>query len=86
MKHYPNKIVKNVGSPKREGEYIEAYKELNPKARRHDNMDIAAVVTKSGQRGHVLLPEGINRSHDNNYHRGEGFISNEDLRKNMKKQ
>ena len=82
---YPNKIVVNVKSPNNEQDYITAYKEMNPQAKRHDNKDIAAVKTLRGEYGHVLLSPSANRSRDHEHHRGESFISNNDLRKQMKK-
>lgn len=82
---YPNRIVINVKSPKRERDYIEAYKQLNPKAGRRDGKDISAVKTTSGEYGHVLLSQDKNRSKDKNPHHGEDFISNEELRKRIKK-
>ena len=82
---YPNRIVVNVKSPKNERDYIEAYKQLNPKANKPDGKDIAAVKTPNGEYGHVLLNENVNRSKDKNPHRGESFISNDELRKQMKK-
>ena len=85
MKNYPNKNVKNVKSPKNEQQYINAYKDLNPRAKRKDNLDVAAVVSASGERGHALVNQKPNRSHDTDYHRGQNFISNEELRKHMKK-
>lgn len=84
MNNYPNKNVKNVKSPKNERQYINAYKELNPKANKKDNLDVAAVVSTSGERGHALVDQKHNRSHDTNYHRGQNFISNDELRKHMK--
>lgn len=82
---YPNKNVKNVKSPKNEKQYINAYKELNPRANRKDNLDVAAVVSASGERGHALVNQKYNRGHDASYHRGQSFISNDELRKHMKK-
>lgn len=82
---YPNRIVVNVKSPKNERDYIEAYKQLNPSAGRRDDKDVSAVKTTNGEYGHVLLDQGKNRSKDKNPHRGESFISNEELRKRMKK-
>lgn len=82
---YPNKNVVNVKSPKNEKDYIAAYKELNPAAKKNDGLDIAAVKTTSGQYGHVLLKQEDNRSRDKNVHRGKDFISNDELRKQMKK-
>ena len=85
MKNYPNKTVKNVKSPKNEKEYIQAYSQLNKNSKKNDGFDISAVKTKSGERGHALLPQNINRSKDNQYHHGKDFISNSELRKQMKK-
>lgn len=76
-----NKIGKNRTSPKNENDYIMAYIKANPIAKKHDGMDIAAVVTKDGIKGHGLLPEDINRSHDKEYHRVKNFISDTELRK-----
>ena len=85
MSHYPNKIVKNRQSPNNEVEYRNTYKKINKEACKSDILDIAAVITKDGVRGHVLLPQEINRSKDSDYHRGIGFISDEELRQEMKK-
>lgn len=82
---YPNRIVVNVKSPKNETDYIRAYKQLNPSASKRDGKDISAVRTISGEYGHVLLDPSKNRSKDKNPHRGEDFISNEELRKKIKK-
>lgn len=76
-----NKIAKNRTSPKNENDYIQAYKKLNPKASRHDNYDIAAVIAKDGTKGHGLLPEDINRGHDKDYHRVKNFIPDTELKK-----
>ena len=76
-----NKIGKNRTSPKNENDYITAYIKENPTAKRQDGMDIAAVITKDGTRGHGLLPEDINRSHDNGYHRIKDFIPDSELKK-----
>ncbi len=76
-----NKIAKNRTSPKNENQYIEAYKELNPKANKHDNYDIAAVIAKDGTRGHGLLLDEINRGHDTDYHRVKSFIPDTELKK-----
>ena len=78
-----NKIAKNRTSPKNENQYIEAYKELNPKANKHDNYDIAAVTAKDGTKGHGLLLEDINRGHDNNYHIVKDFIPDSELKNKM---
>lgn len=80
---YDNKLVKNRKSPSNEQDYINAYRELNPKACRRDNLDIACVTSKSGERGHALVNQSINRSKDNGYHRGTDFISDKDLKKKM---
>jgi len=84
MSKYENKIVRNRPSPKNEDQYIKAYKELNPKAAKIDNKDISAVKTKNGVNGHVLLNQSVNRSKDTNYHRGEDFIPDTELRKKIK--
>lgn len=82
---YPNKNVVNVKSPKNEAQFIAAYKEMNHRANKpNDGLDVSAVRTVSGQRGYVLLPEDINRSKDHGVHRGQDFISKEDLEKHMK--
>ena len=47
-----NKIAKNIKSPKNESALIEEYKKANPRAKKPDNLDIAAVKTKSGEIGH----------------------------------
>ncbi len=78
-----NKIGKNRISPKNENDYIAAYIKENPAAKRQDGMDIAAVITKDGTRGHGLLPEDINRSHDKDYHRIKDFITDNKLKKNF---
>ena len=84
-KHYPNRNVVNVKSPKNEAECRAAYAELNPAAKRRDGKDISAVRTVSGEYGYALLPEGVNRSRDGKAHRGESFISRSEVRKQMKK-
>lgn len=78
-----NRIAKNRPSPKNEDAYIQAYLKVNPTAKKHDNLDVAAVITKSGEKGHALVKEGINRSHDEKYHRVEDFILDKELKKNM---
>ena len=84
MKQYPNRNVRNVKSPKNEQAYINAYKEMNPKAKKPGGLDISAVKTVSGERGYALLPENANRSKDRDVHRGQSFISKEDLQEHMK--
>ena len=76
-----NKIGKNRTSPKNEDDYIAAYLKANPSAKKQDGMDISAVITKDGIRGHGLLSEGINRSHDKEYHRVKNFIPDSELKK-----
>ena len=76
-----NKIGKNRTSPKNEADYIAAYLKKNPAAKREDRIDIAAVVTKDGIKGHGLLPENINRGHDEDYHRIKNFIPDSELKK-----
>ena len=76
-----NKIGKNRTSPKNENDYIAAYLKANPAAKKEDGMDISAVITKDGTRGHGLLPEEINRSHDKDYHRVKNFIPDSELKK-----
>ena len=45
--------------------------EINPKAKKSDGLDIAAVVAKDGTRGHALLPEDVNRGKHSGFHRGK---------------
>ena len=78
-----NKIAKNRTSPKNESEYIAAYLKENPSAKKADGLDIAAVITKDGIKGHGLLPEETNRSHDEEYHRVKNFIPDSELKKNF---
>lgn len=75
-----NKMAKNRPSPKNEDAYIQAYKDLNPKANKHDHYDIAAVVAKDGTKGHGLLSQDLNRGHDKNYHIVRDFISDNKLK------
>ena len=85
MGKFPNKNVVIVRSPKNEAELIRAYKEMNHRANRpNDGLDVSAVRTVGGQRGYALLPEEHNRSKDHDVHRGQDFISKEDLEKHMK--
>ena len=85
MSKLENRIVKNRPSPKNESAYIRAYKEVNPSATRPDGKDIAAVRSKNGVAGHALMKPSDNRSKDRDYHRGEDFIPDTELRKKMKK-
>ena len=80
-----NRIVKNRPSSKNEVDYIRAYKQVNPSAEKPDGKDIAAVRTKSGVSGHALMKPSNNRSKDKDFHRGENFIPDTELRKMMKK-
>ena len=84
MKNFPNRIVVNRKSPKNEQDYINAYKQMNPDARKSDKMDICAVRTPSGENGHALMNQSINRGRDRNRHIGKDFISDKDLRDEMK--
>lgn len=77
-----NRIGKNRKSPSNEDAYIEAYLKKNPSAKKADGMDIAAVVTIDGTKGHGLLSEEINRSHDKENHRIKDFIPDSELKVN----
>jgi hypothetical protein len=76
-----NKIGRNRQSPKNEEDFISAYIDKNPKAKKHDGMDIAAVILKDGTKGHGLLPANINRGHDKDYHIVKDFIPDSELKK-----
>ena len=79
-----NRLAKNRTSPKNEADLIQAYKQLNKSANKlGDNMDIAAVMTKDGEKGHGLLPEKFNRSRDKDLHRVTDFISDKELKKTI---
>lgn len=84
MKKSINKIVVNRTSPRNEQDYINAYKQVNPKSKKEDHMDIAAVKTKEGNAGHALLNQNINRGKDNKPHIGKAFVSDSELRKVIK--
>lgn len=75
-----NRIGTNRRSPSNEDMYREAYLNHNPSARKHDGLDIAAVITKDGTKGHGLLPEEFNRSHDRNNHIIKDFIPDSELK------
>lgn len=75
-----NKIAKNIKSPKNEAVLIERYKQANPRAKKPDNLDIAAVKTKSGEIGHGLMNPGFNRSKDKGYHVVKDFIPDKELK------
>lgn len=66
MPKYSNKIVKNIKSPSNENDYRQVYKKLNKNANKNDELDIAAVKTKDGIKGHALLHQKHNRSKDIN--------------------
>lgn len=85
MPKYPNRIVTNRKSPSNEADLINAYKELNPRACRKDNLDIAAVRSKDGTPGHALLNQSINRSKDRENHIGQNFIPDKELKNQIKK-
>ena len=76
-----NRIGSNRRSPSNEDMYREAYLNMNPAARKHDGLDIAAVITKDGTKGHGLLSEEFNRSHDRNNHIIKDFIPDSELKK-----
>ena len=75
-----NRIARNRRSPSNEDMYIEAYLKRNPAAVKKDGLDIAAVIAKDGTRGHGLLPEEFNRSHDRENHRVKDFIPDNELK------
>ena len=75
-----NKIGRNRKSPINEQDYINAYLKQNPSAKKVDGLDIAAVITKNGIKGHGLLPEEFNRSHDRNNHIIKDFIPDDRLK------
>ena len=80
-----NKIVKNRKSPKNEDDYIRAYLKQNPSAKKKDNYDISAVRAKDGTPGHALMNQEHNRSKDRNPHRGQDFIPDSQLKKDIRK-
>lgn len=80
-----NKIVTNRKSPKNEQDYIQAYIKQNPSAKKKDNFDISAVKDKTGIPGHALLNQEHNRSKDKNPHRGQDFIPDSQLKKDINK-
>ena len=75
-----NKIARNRRSPSNEDKYVKAYLEKNPFAGEKDGLDIAAVITKDGTKGHGLLSEEFNRSHDRDNHRVKDFIPDSELK------
>ena len=74
-----NRIARNRKSPANEDMYIKEYLKHNPSAKKLDGLDISAVVAKDGTRGHGLLSEEYNRSHDRNNHIVKDFISDKEL-------
>ncbi len=75
-----NCIARNRKSPSDEDAYRRAYLDRNPSAAKRDGLDIAAVIAKDGTRGHGLLPEEFNRSHDRENHRVKDFIPDSELK------
>jgi hypothetical protein len=80
-----NKIVTNRRSPINEPDYIQAYVKQNPSAKKKDGLDIAAVRDKDGTPGHALMSPEHNRSKDKNQHRGQDFIPDSQLKKDINK-
>jgi hypothetical protein len=76
-----NKIARNRTSPADEDKFIRAYLQQNPSAKKIDDLDVAAVITKGGIKGHALMPEEFNRSRDRDYHRVIDFIPDTELKK-----
>ena len=85
-KNLSNKIVRNRPSPKNEQERIEAYKRICDLGNKHRG-DISSVVTKSGEKGMVILPRKINRSgsNDRDWHIGKNYLPNSVINKELKK-
>lgn len=75
-----NRIARNRKSPSNEDIYIQQYLKQNPSAKKADGLDIAAVIAKDGTRGHGLLSEEINRSHDKKNHIVKDFIPDSKLK------
>lgn len=75
-----NKIAKNRTSPVNEDTYRQEYLKKNPSAKKADGLDIAAVIAKDGTKGHGLLSEEFNRSHDKGYHIVKDFIPDSKLK------
>ena len=74
-----NRICKNRKSPANEEMYIKEYLRVNPSAKKNDGLDISSVVAIDGTKGHGLLPEKFNRSHDRDKHIVKDFIPDKDL-------
>lgn len=75
-----NRIGRNRPSPANEELYIQEYLKRNPSAKKKDGLDISAVIAKDGTRGHGLLSEEFNRSHDKSNHIVKDFISDSELK------
>ena len=75
-----NKHAKNRPSPKNEDALIAAYIKQNPSAEKKDGLDVAAVTTRDGTKGHGLMPEKFNRSHDKEFHVVKDFIPDSKLK------
>lgn len=75
-----NKVARNRKSPKNEELYIKEYLKQNPSAKKNDGLDVAAVITKDGTKGHGLLSEEFNRSHDRKNHIVKDFIPDSKLK------
>ena len=75
-----NRIARNRKSPANEDMFIKAYLNRNPSAAKKDGLDIAAVITKDGTKGHGLLSEEFNRGHDRDNHRVKDFIPDNELK------
>ena len=76
-----NRHAKNRPSPSNENDFIQAYMKKNPSAKKIDGLDIAAVTTKDGTKGHGLMSPEHNRSRDRDYHRVQDFIPDSELKK-----
>lgn len=75
-----NRIGHNRKSPVNEDAYRNAYLKKNLSAQKADGLDIAAVILKDGTKGHGLLREELNRSHDRKNHVIKDFISDDKLK------
>jgi hypothetical protein len=80
-----NRHAKNRPSPKNEAEHIEAYKQINKSANKlGDGLDIAAVTTRSGEKGYGLMKEEHNRNRDKDFHVVKDFVPVSEIKKKMK--
>ena len=75
-----NRFGRNRRSPANEDAYVQEYLKRNPSAKKNDNLDVAAVITKDGIKGHGLLKEEFNRSHDKKNHIIKDFIPDSELK------